>query len=145
MSTTGSDIEAEIHKLTTRIERIDIKRDVLVNRLTELKHNRNQSNRRTNSTERVTTSELASRTRVTIPTKYHRFIALEKRDHTGKCIFVGDRVKVTTRYSRRMQVGTVAYLTEYKVTVLFKNRVKQSKDPSYIEVIEAYDRQGKSL
>ena len=113
--------------------------------MSELRHNRNQRNSRTASTERVSTSKLASRTRVVIPTKYHRFIALEKRDRTGQRIYIGDKVEVTTRYSRRGQVGTVAYLTEYKVTVLFDNGVKQSKDPSYIKVIEAYDRQGKRL
>ena len=115
-------IDQEILDIINRISAIDIEKEQLQRTLSKLESNRNNSSN--NNTEesvasnaRVTASDLASRTGVNVPPKYHRFVSSIKKDIKGNRIYVGDKVRVKTRGSSRSHIATVVYLTEYKVTL----------------------------
>ena len=146
---SNEQIDQEILDIINRINAIDIEKEQLQRALNELESNR--SNSSSNNVEeqnvatntRVTASDLASRTGVNVPPKYHRFASSIKKDSKGKRIYVGDKVRVKTRGSSKSHIATVVYLTEFKVTVITDNETKSSREPSFLEVVEPFDRKGK--
>ena len=136
----------EIERITQRLAAIELEKTQLTQKLSTLQSiaESNQQGRN-EDTLRVTASDLAIRTGVRIPPKYHRFANLIRKDKNGKRLYVGDKVEVHTRNSRTIQRAVVAYITECKVTVVHENGVKVSREASYLKVTEPFDRKGKPL
>ena len=134
----------EIERITQCIAAIDLEKEQLTCKLSTLQNivRSNSANHRQSNT-RVTTSDLAARTGEHIPPKYHQFASLVQKNHLGKRIYIGDTVLVTTRGNKQKQEAVVAYLTEFKVTVILSGGFKSSREASLLEVVKSYDRQGK--
>lgn len=143
---SNNSADNEIERIVQRIASLNLEKQQLEDRLETLQSfTARRDNKREDITTKVTASDLAARTGVHIPPKYHQFANLVLEDKTGKRLYVGDEVLVHTRGNRSKQTATVAYLTEYKVTVLYPNGVKASREASYLQIVKSYNRQGKPL
>ena len=135
----------KIERITQRIAAIDLENQQLEQRLDTLQSIVKSNKERNADIPKVRASVLYARTGVHIPPKYHRFANIICKDKQGECIYVGDQVEVSTKGSKVKQVATVAYLTEYKVTVIYDNRVKSSRELSSLLVTKLYNRKGLPL
>ena len=139
----------EIKRITQRLAAIDLEKQQLEQRLNTLQHiierNTSEQTERHVDTPKVTASDLFARTGVHIPPKYHRFANVIRKDTQNKRLYVGDKVEVSTKGNKSKYPATVAYFTEFKVTVLFENGLKSSREASSLRITEHYDRRGKPL
>ena len=142
--TSDSNIN-EIERITQRIAAINLEKQQLEQRLDTLQNIVESNKERNADTPKVRASDLYARTGVHIPPKYHRFANIIRKDKQGERIYVGDQVEISTKGSRAKQVATVAYLTEYKVTVIYDNGVKSSRESSLLLITKLYDRKGLPL
>lgn len=145
------EIEKELINITKQIRALNIEKDRLQRELKSTETQNNDNNKETtnksvnNNLNRVSASELASRMGTVIPYKYHQFANVVRRDRKGNRLYVGDKVKIITRGHIKTQVAVVGYLTEFKVTVVFENGLKASKEAKYLEVTNPYNQKGKAL
>ena len=122
----------KLSELTRRLERLEIKKANIEDRIKEIKENHSAKK----PSSKPGLEQRRKSKVIPIPSKYVRFMKRVCHDCDHNRIRIGDRVEFITHAAHQPREGTVAYFTEYRVTVEDDKGYKYSKDSCSLRVLE---------